>query len=213
MASWSIQKRVNTCGTCEREFQDGEALYSFLAVGEEGLLRGDRCAACRSDEELEAALFWWRTHHKEAKGKGLQLDLEAIEALFVALGEKTAGPAAERLAQLRYLMCLILLRKRRVKVIKVAREHDGVAGEFFLCKRPRRDELLAVEVFDFDAEKIEELRGDLQRIFEGADPAELAAGPGQPEAPQEQAEESSVAPGGAGEQSADGAGPGSVQAD
>ena len=200
MAAWSTSKRAPSCGACEHEFADGEALWSMLSVGEEGLARLDRCAACRKDEELEGALFWWRTHHREDKGKGLQLDLEAIEALFVALGDNDkaqAGDAAgERLRQLRYLMCLILLRKRRVKVVKVAREHEGRAAEFFLCKRPRRDELLAVEVFDFDAATMEALREDLQRIFEGADPAELVAAGGteaqsggDPVGPEEDAED------------------------
>jgi len=188
MAAWSIEKRVPSCGACEHEFADGEALWSMLAVGEEGLARRDRCAVCRTDDELDEALFWWRTHHREAKGKGLQLDLEAIEALFVALGEheKAQDEAGERLRQLRYLMCLILLRKRRVKVVKVAREWQGREAEFFLCKRPRRDEQLAVEVFDFDAETMDALREDLQRIFEGADPNELVAPIGTGEQPEEQ---------------------------
>ena len=207
MSAWTIDKRVPACGSCGHEFADGEALWSLLAIDEEGLSRRDRCAACRSDDELDAALFWWKTRHREAKQKGLQLDLEAIEALFLALGETTEPSAPsgdelelaepepgldpdvararaeaaaasearrlERLRQLRYLMCLILLRKRRVKVVKVAREHAGRKAEFFLCKRPRRDELLAVEVFDFDAATMEALRGDLRRIFEGADPSEL----------------------------------------
>jgi|FLOH01.1.fsa_nt_gi hypothetical protein len=171
MAKWSIEKRVALCGKCESEFSEGAPLYSLLVTEGDLLQRLDLCAQCRSDEACAAALFWWRTKFQAKKTRGLQLDLEAIEALFIALG----GSDRERLKELRYLMCLILLRKRRVKVTKVARDHDGVEGEFFIVKRPRRDEEFAVQVFDFDAAKIDSLREDLKNIFEGADPNELGA--------------------------------------
>lgn len=179
MAKWQIGRRVAACGTCEVEFKDGDALYSLLKTGEEGLERADLCVACYSDEAVADALFWWRTHHQVEEQRGLKLDLEAIEALFVALDQKEVegdvkSAGSQRLLELRYLLCLILLRKRRLKVTKVARSHNGVEGEFFIVKRPRRDEQLAVAVFDFDGDKIASLRDDLQRIFEGADPAELA---------------------------------------
>ena len=173
MAKWSIEKRVALCGKCEGEFADGDAIYSLLMATEDGLHRDDVCVQCRSDEACAGALFWWRAKFHEKKARGLQLDLEAIEALFIALGKTDKL----RLKELRYLMCLILLRKRRVKVTKVARSHEGVEGEFFLVKRPRRDEQIAVEVFDFDGAKIESLRDDLKSIFEGADPNELADHP------------------------------------
>lgn len=192
MAKWQIGRRVAACGACEREFADGDRLFSMLLSGEEGLERRDLCVSCYSDDAVQGALFWWRTRHRTEEERGLKLDLEAIEALFLALdphrgagsegegdGEEPEQDAprtvSQRLLELRYLMCLILLRKRRVKVVKVAREHAGVQGEFFLVKRPRRQEQLAVQVFDFDGDKIAALREDLTRIFEGADPAELEA--------------------------------------
>ena len=199
MAKWQIGRRVASCCACETEFKDGDKLYSLLRVAEEGLERADLCLACHDEATLENALFWWRTRFQVEEQRGMKLDLESIEALFLALGPQapaeenseadgakeadssdTAG--SQRLLELRYLLCLILLRKRRLKVTKVARKHNGVEGEFFLVKRPRRTEEIAVLVFDFDSDKIGELRDDLQRIFEGADPAELAPAPA-PEVP------------------------------
>lgn len=182
MAKWQIGNRVATCKGCDTEFKDGDHLYSLLRVTDTGLERADLCLECHANEQLSSALFWWRTRYQVEEQRGLKLDLEALEALFLALDpdggkEDAAGgqPTSERLLQLRYLLCLILLRKRRLKVTKVARKHNGIEGEFFLVKRPRRTEQLAVAVFDFDADRIAELRDDLQRIFEGADPAELAS--------------------------------------
>jgi hypothetical protein len=200
MAKWQIGRHVPKCATCEKEFGAGERLYSMLAVGEDGLERRDLCLECYSDDAVAGALFWWRTRHLVEESRGLKLDLEAIEALFLALDPdrvpqaepeteaesadeedvvSQTGPVSERLLELRYLMCLILLRKRRVKVLKVARRHNGIEGEFFIVKRPRRQEEIAVQVFDFDADKIAAVRADLQRVFEGADPAELEANEGE----------------------------------
>lgn len=212
MAKWQIGRHVPKCAACEVEFKDGDRLYSLLQVSDDGLERQDLCVRCYSDEAVANAVFWWRTRHQVEEQRGLKLDLEAIEALFIALDphrssaassaadeedndsnaisvapqtdeadSEAAAPFAsglpinERLLELRYLICLVLLRKRRLKVTKVARSYRGEVGEFFLVKRPRRQEELAVRVFDFDADKIASLREDLQRIFEGADPAELAA--------------------------------------
>ncbi len=204
MANWHIGRRVAACSLCEKEFQNGAALYSLLRVSEAGLERADLCLECHSDEALAGSLFWWRTRHQVEEQRGLKLDFEAIEALFVALdpyanpdaegeegepkvAEQGGDPGAQRLLELRYLLCLILLRKRRLKVTKVARSYKGVEGEFFLVKRPRRDEQLAVAVFDFDGDKIALLQKDLQRIFEGADPSELSAEAPEP-GPEEEAE-------------------------
>ena len=98
----------------------------------------------------------------EGKKRSLQLDMDSLERLFLEL----EGRPESRLRELRYVICLLLMRKRRVKVLKVER---GSEGESFLVRRPRRDESLRVFVFDFDAERMEELRHDLQAIFDGAE--------------------------------------------
>jgi hypothetical protein len=71
---------------------------------------------------------------------------------------------------MRYVLCLILMRKRRLKLARVER---GAEGEAMLVRRPRREESLRVFVFDFSPERLEELRHELLQVFEGADPALL----------------------------------------
>lgn len=116
-------------------------------------------------------VFWWYTRYQaETKKKTLQLDLAALEQIFVSLEGREEIPVRE----LRYLLCLILMRKRRVKLQKLERSPEG---ESFLVKRPRREQLFRVFVFDFSPERIAELRTQLQALFDGADlEAGLAAG-------------------------------------
>jgi hypothetical protein len=67
---------------------------------------------------------------------------------------------------LRYVLCLILMRKRRLKIDRVGRSERG---EVLVVSRPRRQEAHEVDVYDFSPEKIDELRGRLQDVFEQSD--------------------------------------------
>ena len=92
----------------------------------------------------------------------MALDLESLEKLFLQL----EGRSERAVRELRYLLCLLLMRKRRLKVERVER---GADGESFLVKRPRRDARHRVFVFDFDEQRMTELREQLQAIFDGAE--------------------------------------------
>ncbi len=161
MSDWKIRSRGASCFACEKEFADGEAHYSTLLFEEENLVRRDHCLACFEKKETSAdELIFWRTHHQEARQRTLVVDFDAVEALFLALENKDG----ERLAELRYLLGLLLMRKRRLKLVKVKRTGEA---EFLVVRRPRRQDEILVRVFDLDAERAAELRGELERIFEG----------------------------------------------
>lgn len=186
--AWKITRRQGVCSECEGPFADGEAHFSRIRIVGDELLRDDLHTGCfdapegqgsgegsneKSDEDSEPSpekapragdrpLFWWRTHHRvDAPKKGLRLDLESLEALFLSL----EGREERGVRELRYVLCLLLMRKRRLKVLKVNRSAEG---ESFTVKRPRRDEKLCVWVYDFEPERMDELRAELIAIFDGS---------------------------------------------
>jgi hypothetical protein len=57
------------------------------------------------------------------------------------------------------------MRKRRLKLERALRG----ATDAMIVKRPRRPETWEVEVFDFGAERLEELLRDLLQILDGVD--------------------------------------------
>jgi hypothetical protein len=200
MADWKIHSKNENCTRCERPFEEEEVLYSLLRFSEEGLSREDRCGECfREEAEGDPdAPIWWRTRRRIESGRRFAVDFEAVEGLFGAL----EGREEERLRELRYLLSLLLMRKRRLKLVRVRRLADG---EVMVVRRPRRKEALEVEVFDLTAERAGELRGQLEGLFEGAPleevlkapapPAEESAGEapdGPPEAPGEASEATST---------------------
>jgi len=177
MSTWSFRRRKGHCTACERAFEGGEPHFSALLVEGEQLARHDLCKTCWRVQEGAGpgVLFWWRTHHAEDKRKGLALNLEAIEGLFLGL----EGRTERHLRELRYVLCLLLLRKRRLRIERIERSADG---ESMRVRRPRRKETLQVFVFDFDAERMDQLRGELQRVFD-SDEALTAVSSGSAEGP------------------------------
>jgi hypothetical protein len=173
MSVWSFRRRKGECTACERAFSDGEPYHSLLLVEGEELARRDLCKSCwkASEGAADGVLFWWRTRHEEGRRKGLALNLEAIEGLFLGL----EGRAEQRLRELRYVLCLLLLRKRRLKIERIERSGEG---EAMVVRRPRRKEGLRVFVFDFDAERMAQLRDELQRVFD-SDEGLMAVAAGQ----------------------------------
>ena len=193
MSDWRIHRKLDHCGPCGRELAVGEAFFSLLRFDEEGLGREDRCTSCfeeLSQSDPDGDRVFWRTRRQESKKKGLAVDFEAVERLFLAL----EGREEDRLRELRYLLSLLLMRKRRLKLVRVKRAKEA---QVMILRRPRRTEELAVDVFDLSPEKAEELRGELERIFEGAGAEDLATPPAAAAEGEDPAPEAPEEPGGA----------------
>jgi hypothetical protein len=168
MSDWRIQRKEACCASCERSFEAGEVHFSVLELGEDAVRRADACGACFGKRVPTEGEIFWRTRRRDER-RGLVVDFEAVEGLFLALEARQE----ERLRELRYLLCLLLMRKRRVKLVRVARRPDG---EVMIVRRPRRPEELQVQVFDLAPERAAALRADLEGLFEGAGLEAASAG-------------------------------------
>ena len=163
MSEWKIRRRQPACAACEREFEDGEQHASLLSIVDAELARADLCAACwRGRGESDGLdLFWWFTRHRAGRRRTLALDRATIERLIL----EHEGRDGEQLAELRFVLCLLLMRKKRLRLERVQRARTG---EALVVRRPRRREELVVRVFDFTPERLDELRAKLQEVLEGA---------------------------------------------
>lgn len=164
MADWKLSSRTSDCSTCGRTFADGERHVSSLSIRGEDLARQDACEPCFRPEPGREDLFFWFTRSRQDRRRSLAFDLPSLEQLFLRL----EGREERRIRELRYVLCLILMRKRRLKLQRVERSEEG---EAMLVRRPRRDEAWRVFVFDFGIERLESLRQELLNVFEGADPS------------------------------------------
>jgi hypothetical protein len=163
MSEWKFTRRAVQCTTCAIAFQGGERHVSALVFAGEDLRREDHCTTCFARRESSADLFFWYTRHVVGK-RALELDLATLEALFLRL----EGRAEARIRELRYVLCLLLMRKRRLRLDRVVRGESD--GEAMILHRPRRKEALKVHVFDFSPDRLEVLKSDLLGLLEGAEP-------------------------------------------
>ena len=169
MNDWRIHRREHRCARCERAFEEGEELFSLLFFEADRLRREDHCAACFDGPpagEAGGELLFWRTRHALDRRTRFAVDFAAIEELFVALED---GPGNRQ--ELRYLLALLLLRKKRLKLVGVRRH---ASGETLCVRRPRRQEEFEVLVFELDSERALALKSELARVFEGAGVEALA---------------------------------------
>ena len=162
MTEWKLRSRRSSCTTCETAFAAGAQHASVLSLSGDEFAREDTCVPCFEARDHKGDVFYWFTRHS-ADRRAVHLDLATLEQLFVQLESRTE----QKLCEVRYLLCLLLMRKRRVKLDRIVR--GGDAGESMVVHRPRRQESLHVRVFDFDAPRLAELRTELRQIFDGTD--------------------------------------------
>jgi len=164
MSDWRIHRREARCTRCERAFEEGEGIFSLLFFEADRLRREDLCPPCFAaprEGGLPADALFWRTRHVTDRKARFAVDFEAIEELFLRLEGRREG----NLQELRYLLSLLLLRKKRLKLVGVRR---SASGETLCVRRPRRQEEFEVQVFELDSARALALKAELARVYEGA---------------------------------------------
>lgn len=59
--SYSVRQRARQCVTCQRAFEAGETIFSYLIFEDGEYLRLDYCKECHSKAKLAAPLSSWKT--------------------------------------------------------------------------------------------------------------------------------------------------------
>lgn len=165
---WKIAGMDGRCQRCKTGFPHGGTFFSYLdwEMGGEVpvFLRHDICADCwpltlRELPDFPPPIYWHAHRKKGDKNKQL-VDLEAMKGLFFRLLEDDR----EEIAGLRYVIALMLQRK---KLLKPVRRFDGARGD--LCFKDPRDEegkkILRLAVPDLDEKALELLRDQLGEIL------------------------------------------------
>ena len=172
MSEWKFARRRDRCNACESAFEEGTRHVSALSLAGEDLSREDLCLSCWTANARGSEIFFWFTRMRGDR-RSLRLDLPMLEQLFLRL----EGRGEKKMIELRYVLCLLLMRKKRLKLVRVVRE----PVETMILRRPRRDESLKVMVCNLGVERIEDLRRELAEIFEGAEATAFADGEGRQE--------------------------------
>jgi len=155
--SWEIEKSAEICCRCNRQLEPGDDFVATLVEEGESFARRDYCNECWG--QGQPAFSFWRTRvpTKEQKQKTF-VDDDMLTNLFLRLAD-CAEPLKRKF---RFVLMLILMRKRLVKYEKTIRR-DG--EEFWRMSCKATDE--PQEVWDpkLDELQIQEVSGELSSVL------------------------------------------------
>ena len=161
---WDIQKSERRCSRCSKEFAEEEEYYSALYDTPEALLRKDFCPACWGEPDNAdrvAAFSFWKTEIPRAdQPKKVFVDDSVIFDFFCRLAAEEDQPLKRNF---RYILGLMLMRKKRLKFKDVV--HEG-GKEYLVLRRSRTQEEHRVLNPGLTDEETKQVQNELTQILE-----------------------------------------------
>lgn len=160
MTEFDVARAGGRCFITGREIQPGEAFYSALLEGPQGIERRDYSAdAWTGPPEGSLCHFKTRLPSKETP-KNTFVDTEALVTFFERLAD-TQDPLRRRF---RFVLALMLLRKRVLKYERTIREDGEEVWEMRLMRDRSLHRVLNPSL---DDAQISELTAELSLILAG----------------------------------------------
>lgn len=161
MPDWHVQRATRRCAATERPLEPGETYYSALVEEGDSFKRLDFSLAAWPEQDTSGFFSFWRTRLPEETEAPRRrfVDTAVIHAFFTRL-EEEESPAKQTF---RYLLALILIRKRFLRLDGIERD---AAGEYLAVHDRRRDRALQVRNPEPSAEALATAQQELGCIFD-----------------------------------------------
>ncbi len=154
---WTIQGRAPHCAVTGTAFNEGDHFYTLLFHEKDGFRREDLCEEAFRNRDTTAAPFsFWRSKFEPpAPPEPEPVSKQTAEDLLRAYMVESS--ASTDLANARYILALMLERKRVLREIEVKRGDDGSltriyerarTGEVFIIPDPqlRLDQVAQIQL-------------------------------------------------------------------
>jgi len=159
MDEWEINKPLGQCCGTGRKIDYGEEYFGALVETGEGLQRMDFCADYWESEKPNVFCYWkTRLPHPNQK-KQIFVDDEMLLAFFERLEKETE----QEKVNFRFVLALILMRKRRLKY-DATRVEDG--NEIWRLRIVSEKQIVEVINPHLDEEQIEQLSSQIGQILQ-----------------------------------------------
>jgi hypothetical protein len=167
MTDWAIGRTTGRCAVSGRELAEGERYYAAVFDRGDTFERRDYSEACWQGPP-EGAFCSWRARIPQRDERRRQfVDDEVLMDFFERLG----GESEESKIQFRFVLALILMRKRLLKYVREVEEHGAkwwtvrLMGPF----KPAEEERALRRVLnpELDEGQIEEVSRQLGVILTG----------------------------------------------
>lgn len=158
MAEWNIHRPLGECSGNGQAIDSGEDYIGALVETDEGLVRRDFCLTFWEQEQPEVFCHWRsRLPHTEQKKK-MFVDDEMLMAFFNRLADEV-DPERVRF---RFVLALILMRKRRLKYEGTKRENEQEIWQLKVTGEKRIVDVLNPHLGE---EQIEQLSGQIGEVL------------------------------------------------
>ena len=159
MGEWEINKPLGQCYGTGRKIEHGEEYFGALVEIDEGLQRRDFCADYWESEKPNVFCYWRsKLPHPDQK-KQIFVDDEMLMAFFERLENETG----QEKVNFRFVLALILMRKRRLKYDATRVEN---AKEIWRLRIVGGKEIVEVINPHLDEEQVEQLSSQIGQILQ-----------------------------------------------
>ena len=159
MDEWEVSKPLGQCCGTGRKIEYGEEYFAALVETEDGLQRRDFCADYWQAEKPNVFCYWkTKLPHPDRK-KQIFVDDEMLMAFFERLAEETE----QEKINFRFVLALVLMRKRRLKYDSSKNENDM---EIWRLRVVGEKEFVEVVNPHLDEEQIEQLSSQIGTLLQ-----------------------------------------------
>ncbi len=159
MGEWEVDKPLGQCCGTGRKIEYGEEYFGALVEIDEGLQRRDFCADYWEREKPNVFCYWRsKLPHPDQK-KQIFVDDEMLVAFFERLENETE----QEKVNFRFVLALILMRKRRLKY-DATRVENG--KEIWRLRIVAEKEIVEVINPHLDEEQVEQLSSQIGQILQ-----------------------------------------------
>lgn len=125
---WKIDRIRDRCASCAKVYGHDERVISAITLdAEERAVRRDVCVACKPADAV--TIVWWETRFQQHAPKKKKVDFDRLLRVFEAW-QKSPPRDSESLL---YLITLLLVRKRYLKLVDLVSEEGK---EFLRLRKP-----------------------------------------------------------------------------
>ncbi len=155
---WELASSRGSCSECGRPFDENEEYWSAIFPTDDGFSRGDYCTNCWHGYADGMFSFWRTQCRREPAPAKRFVNNEVILEFFERLCE-AADPSK---AKLRFIMAVLLLRKRLLKEKSRRRDEKGV---FWIVECPALGKSFEVRDEGLTEEEVADVLQEIGRVL------------------------------------------------
>ena len=159
MADWEIKKTLGVCCGTGLKFETGQEYFAALVETDEGLERRDYSTEFWEGEKPSVYCFWKTKLADPEEKKKIFVDDEMLMAFFERLAEETD----QEKINFRFVLTLVLMRKRKLKYVSGRTEGDS---EIWNLRITGGDETVEVVNPNLTEDQIEQLSSQIGQILQ-----------------------------------------------